>query len=99
MNADTAAGEIAAAMQAEHLVFMTDVEGVLDSSKRLIPRVTERLATRLMTSNVLAGGMLPKIGACMNNIRPGRSTHIVDGRVPHVLQQPLEGHQIGTRVG
>ena len=99
VNADTAAGEIAAAMQAERLVFMTDVEGVLDSSKRLIPRVTERLANRLMTSNVIAGGMLPKIGACMNNIGPGRSTHIVDGRVPHVLQQILEGNQIGTRVG
>jgi len=99
VNADTAAGEIAAAVSADRLVFMTDVEGVLDSSKRLIPRVTERMADRLMTSNIIAGGMIPKIGACLRNVGDGRSTHIVDGRLPHILEQILDGEQLGTRIG
>jgi acetylglutamate kinase len=99
VNADTAAGEIAAALGVKKLVFMTDVEGVLDSSRRLIPRITERQAQSLMTSNVIAGGMIPKIGACIRNIGDGRTTHIIDGRKPHALRSVLDGETLGTRVG
>ncbi len=99
VNADTAAGEIAAALGVQKLVFMTDVEGVLDSSRRLIPRITERQARSLMQSNVIAGGMIPKIGACLRNVGEGRTARIIDGRKPHALRSFLEGEAVGTRVG
>ena len=99
VNADTAAGEIAAALEVDKLVFMTDVEGVLDSSRRLIPRITERQARSLMQSNVIAGGMIPKIGACLKNVGEGRTTRIIDGRKPHALSSFLDGASVGTRVG
>jgi acetylglutamate kinase len=99
VNADTAAGEIAATLGVKKLVFMTDVEGVLDSSRRLIPRITERQAKSLMSSNVIAGGMIPKIGACLQNVGQGRMTHIIDGRKPHALRSIVEGETLGTRVG
>lgn len=99
VNADTAAGEIAAALGVRDLVFMTDVEGVLDSSRRLIPRITERQARSLMQSNVIAGGMIPKIGACLMNVGEGRTARIIDGRKPHALRSFLDGDAVGTRVG
>ncbi len=99
VNADTAAGEIAAGLGVKRLVFMTDVEGVLDSSRRLIPRITERQAKSLMSSKVVAGGMIPKIGACLQNVGRGRMTHIIDGRKPHSLRSIIEGETLGTRVG
>jgi acetylglutamate kinase len=99
VNADTAAGEIAAALSVDKLVFMTDVEGVLDSSRRLIPRITERQAKTLMSSNVIAGGMIPKIGACLKNVGEGRTARIIDGRKPHALRSFLDGEAVGTRVG
>ena len=99
VNADTAAGEIAAALNVEKLVFMTDVEGVMDSSRRLIPRITERQARSLMQSNVIAGGMIPKIGACLRNVGEGRTARIIDGRKPHALRSFLDGASVGTRVG
>ena len=99
VNADTAAGEIAAVLGAERLVFMTDVEGVMDSSHRLIPRLTERQARGLMRSNVVAGGMLPKIGACLRALEEVQTAYIVDGRRPHALRDNLSGKALGTRVG
>ena len=99
VNADTAAGEIAAALGVQKLVLMTDVEGVLDSSRRLIPRITERQARSLMQSNVIAGGMIPKIGACLMNVGEGRTARIIDGRKPHALRSFLDGEAVGTRVG
>ena len=99
VNADTAAGEIAAALGVRDLVFMTDVEGVLDSSRRLIPRITERQARSLMQSNVIAGGMIPKIGACLKNVGEGRTARIIDGRKSHALRSFLDGEAVGTRVG
>ena len=99
VNADTAAGEVAAALGAERLVLMTDVDGVMDSSHRLIPRLTRRQARGLMRSNVVAGGMLPKIGACLRALDTVRLTHIVDGRRPHALRDLLAGEDLGTRIG
>jgi len=99
INADTAAGQIAVALRSEKLVFMTDVEGVKDSSNRVISRLTERQAKELVDSKVIAGGMIPKIGACLLALHGGRSTHIVDGRKPNALMDVLNGAAIGTRVG
>ena len=99
VNADTAAGEIALAIGAERLVFMTDVEGVMDSSRRLIPRLTERHARGLIQSKVVAGGMVPKIGACLKALSQVDEACIIDGQRPHALRDTLMGRKLGTRVG
>ena len=99
VNADTAAGEIAAALGADRIVFLTDVEGVLDSSRRLIPRLTVRQARGLMRSNVVAGGMVPKLEACLTALERNGVAQILDGRKPHALLDTLSGKAMGTRVG
>ncbi len=98
MNADTVAGEMAAALDVERLVMLTDVEGVLDTSRRLIPRLTRRHARRLMDSNVVAGGMVPKIGACLRALDSVSSAHIVDGRRTGALVEAIGDADIGTRL-
>ena len=99
INADTAAGEIAAAIGASRLVFLTDVRGVLDTSHRLIPRLTERQARGLINSNVAAGGMIPKLEACLTALHSGGISHIIDGRKPSALIDVISGEPIGTRIG
>ncbi|MCH8205699.1 MAG: acetylglutamate kinase [Chloroflexi bacterium] len=99
VNADTAAGEIAAALGADRIVFLTDVEGVLDSSRRLIPRLTARQARGLMRSNVVAGGMVPKLEACLTALEQKSVAQILDGRKSHALLDSLSGKTMGTRVG
>jgi len=98
MNADTVAGEMAAALDVERLVMLTDVEGVLDTSRRLIPRLTRLHARRLMDSNVVAGGMVPKIGACLRALDSVSSAHIVDGRRTGALVEAIRDADIGTRL-
>lgn len=99
VNADTAAGYIAAALKVKHLVFLTDVEGVMDSSRRLIPRLTERQALGLIRSNVAAGGMVPKLEACLKAFQAGSISRIIDGRRPNALIDTLSGKAYGTRIG
>ena len=99
VNADSAAGEIALAMGAQRIVITTDVEGVLDSSRRLIPRLTVRQARGLMRSSVIQGGMVPKIGACLRALDRVSEAHIIDGRKPNTLIDTLRGQPYGTRVG
>lgn len=99
INADTAAGEIAAALGASKLVFLTDVQGVLDTSRRLIPRLTERQARGLINSNVAAGGMIPKLEACLTALRSGGVSHIIDGRNASALADVISGETLGTRIG
>ena len=98
VNADTAAGEIAAAMGVERLIMLTDVEGVLDSSRRLIPRLTQGQARQLLGSRVIADGMVPKLGACLKALERVRSAHIVDGRQAGVLHNALADGDVGTRL-
>lgn len=99
VNADTAAGAIAAALAVERLVILTDVEGVLDSSRRLIPRLTERQARSLMRSSVVAGGMAPKLEACVTALERVSAAQIVDGRRPGALLDSVSGKAVGTWVG
>ena len=89
VNADTAAGEIAAALGAEKLVFLTDVTGILgdpaDESTLISTVPVDRVQT-LIDSGVIQGGMIPKARAGARSVRAGvRKTHIVDGRIPHSL--------------
>lgn len=99
INGDTAAGEIASALGANRIVFLTDVEGVLDTSRRLIPRLTERQAKGLIHSKVAAGGMVPKLEACLTALQSGGMAQIVDGRRPLALLETLSGKKLGTRIG
>ena len=99
INADTVAGYISSALKAKRMVFLTDVQGVLDSSRRLIPRITERQAHSLVRSNVIGGGMLPKIEACLEAIEGGAISQIIDGRELRALKNLLSGENLGTRIG
>ena len=99
INADTAAGAIASAIGASRLVFLTDVQGVLDTSRRLIPRLTARQAQGIIASNVAAGGMIPKIEACLAALQAGGVSHIIDGRNPSALMDAVSGETLGTRIG
>jgi acetylglutamate kinase len=99
INADTAAGAIALSLAAHHLLLLTDVEGVLDTSHRLIPRLTKRQALDLTQSQIVGGGMLPKLEACLTASDAVEATHIVDGRAPGILIKVLSGERVGTRVG
>ena len=65
INGDTVAGELARELQAERLVFLTDVAGVMDGGGRVIPRLDRRLANTLLNSGVAGGGMIPKLQACL----------------------------------
>ena len=78
---------------------MTDVGGVQDASRRIIPRLTRRQAEGLMRSKVVAGGMIPKLGACLTALGRVQSAHIIDGRRPHALKDILLSRIMGTRVG
>ncbi len=96
VNGDTAAGHLASALQAERLVFLTDVEGVLDSSGRLISRLTIREAGGLIASGTAAGGMIPKLEACINALESVPVARIVDGRAPGALLNALGEDGAGT---
>ena len=89
INGDTVAGEIAASLQAEKLIFLTDTPGLLrdmDDAESLIRQLTYREVEELTDNGVIAGGMIPKIQACHKALDYGvRKTHIIDGRVPHAL--------------
>jgi len=97
-NADTAAGELAAALKAECLVFLTDVEGVLDEQKRLLPHLTASEAQSLIASGTAAGGMIPKLEAAIRAVTAGCATHVVDGTREGALANVLYGEDQGTTV-
>ena len=99
INADTVAGNISAALKAEKMIFLTDVEGIMDSSKRLLPRITRRQADSLVRSNIISGGMLPKIEACISALDGGAVSQIIDGRKPGALKEAAAGEKLGTRIG
>jgi len=97
-NADVVAGEIAAAVGAESLVFLTDVAGVSDSSGKLLPKLTGDEARALVDSGVASGGMIPKINACLKALSTNSKTCIIDGREPHALLNWVKGKGAGTLI-
>ncbi|MEI8182613.1 MAG: acetylglutamate kinase [Desulfomonile sp.] len=100
INADTAAGAMAASLEAEKFILLTDVPGVLDSEQNLISSLTEDEAENLIRCGVASEGMIPKIRCCLTSLRGGvPKAHIVDGRVPHALLLELFTDQgIGTEI-
>jgi acetylglutamate kinase len=89
INADTVAGEIAAALGAEKLILLTDTPGILKDYKdpsTLITRLNIQQARELIAQGIVAGGMIPKVNCCVRSLAQGvRAAHILDGRLPHSL--------------
>lgn len=103
INADTAAIAIAANLEAEKLIYLTDVPGVLtdvDDPATLVSRLSTARAKGLIADGVISGGMIPKIEACLDAVADGvGSAHILDGRIPHVvLLELLTDAGVGTMI-
>ncbi|MBW4574152.1 MAG: acetylglutamate kinase [Aphanothece sp. CMT-3BRIN-NPC111] len=89
INADTVAGELAAALGAEKMILLTDTPGILEDYKdpsTLIAKLDIQEARHLISTGVVAGGMIPKVGCCVRSLAQGvKAAHIIDGRIPHAL--------------
>jgi acetylglutamate kinase len=98
VNADTFAGAIAGALKAKRLLLLTDVPGVLDRDKKLIPDLSVAEARRLIADGTISGGMIPKVETCIYALDQGvEGVVIMDGKVPHaVLLELLTDHGVGT---
>lgn len=100
INADLVAGELAAALQAEKLILLTDVEGIRGADGQVLSTVDVEQAQELIRAGVIDGGMIPKVECCLDALRRGtKKTHIVDGRVRHaVLLEIFTDAGVGTEV-
>jgi acetylglutamate kinase len=100
INADTAAGAIAAAVGATRFLLLTDVDGVLDADGELIAKLSAKKARKLMKDGAISGGMIPKVETCLAAVDAGvEAAVIIDGRVPHALLLELfTEHGAGTLI-
>ena len=99
INADTVAGAVAAAVKAKRFMLLTDVPGVLDTDKRLIPELTAQEARRLIADGTISGGMIPKVETCLAAVDGGvEAAVILDGRVPHAILLELFAEGAGTLI-
>ena len=100
INADIVAGEIAAALQADKLLLLTDVEGVLGKDKKLINAMNDKEAMKLIADGVVEGGMFPKVKCCLKALKSGvKKAHIIDGRLKHaILLEVFTDKGIGTEI-
>jgi len=103
INADTVAGALAGALRAEKAVYLTDVPGLLadvDDPESIIAQATVPELRRLIDDGTIAGGMIPKVDACIHAVESGAvAAHMLDGRVPHVLLLELfTDSGIGTKI-
>jgi acetylglutamate kinase len=100
INADLVAGEMAAALGAEKLIHLTDVQGIQDGRGRLCSTLSRKDAERMVQDGVIEGGMLPKVESSLRALQGGTAkAHILDGRVPHVILLELFTREgIGTEI-
>ena len=100
INADTAAGAIAAALNATRMLMLTDVTGVLDQNGKLISSLTISQAEALIHNGTISGGMIPKVKTCIDAVQGGaEGAVIIDGRAPHALLVELfTEHGMGTMI-
>lgn len=101
INADTATARLAGALNAESLISMTDISGILkdkNDPETLIPKITTEEAPKLIRDGVINGGMIPKVNCCIDAIEHGvKKVFIIDGTVPHaLLVETLTDEGIGT---
>ena len=103
INADTVAGEIAAALQAEKLILLTDTPGIMydfHDSSSLIKKLDIQKARTLIDEGIVSGGIIPKVSCCVRSLAQGvRAAHILDGRMPHsLLLEILTDEGIGSMI-
>ena len=100
VNADTFAGAIAGSLKAKRLLLLTDVPGVLDKNKQLIPELTVAQIHELIADGTITGGMIPKVETCIYALEQGvEAVVILDGKVPHaVLLEFLTDLGAGTLI-
>ena len=100
INADTAAGTVAKELKSRRLLLITDVEGVLDKDKKLIPEITPNIAKKMINEDIITGGMIPKINTCIDAINNGvKGVVIIDGRRHHsILFELLSDKGSGTLI-
>jgi len=100
INADTAASEIAKAIKARKVIFLTDTQGVLDGEECLMESLTLSEVEENKRSGVINGGMIPKVDACVECVKGGvEKAHIIDGRVEHsLLLELFTSEGIGTEI-
>jgi len=99
INADTVAGAVAAAVEASRFLLLTDVPGVLDAKKVLIPELSAAEARRLIADGTISGGMIPKVETCLDAVDGGvEAAVIVDGRVRHAILLELFTTGAGTLI-
>ena len=100
INADLVAGRVAAALNAEKLILLTDTPGVLDSEAKLLPSISVADMHRLIAEEAITGGMIPKVVCCAEALQQGvRKAHIIDGRMEHaVLLEIFTDIGIGTEI-
>ncbi len=100
INADVVAGKIAGVLQAEKVIFMTNIPGVLDKQMKLLTGLTPRQVDELMADGTITGGMIPKVGYAVDAVNSGvKTAHIIDGRVEHaLLLEVLTPEGVGTLV-
>lgn len=103
INADTVAGEIAAALDAEKLILLTDTPGILEDyhdPNTLLTKLDIKTARELIDKGIVSGGMIPKVNCCVRSLAQGvRAAHIIDGRIPHaLLLEILTDEGIGSMI-
>jgi len=100
INADIAAGSVAKELNSRRLLLMTDVEGVLDKEKNLIPEINSVVAEKMLKDGHISGGMIPKINTCLDAVNNGvTGVVIVDGRKPHsILFELFSDEGAGTLI-
>jgi acetylglutamate kinase len=100
INADFAASQIAKAIGANKVIFMTDTSGVLDKEMSLLPSLTEEQVETLKADGTIHGGMVPKVDACLEAIDGGvKKAHIIDGRIEHaMLLELFTSEGVGTQI-
>ncbi len=100
INADLVAGAVAGSLEAEKLILLTDVEGVMDEAGRLVSTLSARQAREMIRKGVIRGGMIPKVNCCLDALARGvKKAHIVDGRQEHaVLLEIFTDVGVGTEI-
>ncbi len=100
INADIVAGKIAEVLNAEKLMLLTNVPGLMDQNQRVLTGLTTAEVDQLIADGTISGGMLPKIACALEAVKGGvRSAHIIDGRVPHaVLLEVFTDEGVGTLI-
>jgi len=100
LNADTAAGQIAAALKARKLILLTDTQGVLDEQGKLISTLRAQDVEEMIRNDVIKGGMVPKVRCCLDALKMGvKKAHIIDGRIKHsILLEIFTDLGVGTEI-